>query len=69
MASLTLKTGSNRKLVGEEEVLEWAFVLVNEWEGLFIPIFRGIERERKRHLHPGSLQIMNSLNSYFDIGE
>lgn len=48
-------------------MLEWAFVLVNEWEGFFIPVFRG--RERERHLHPGSLQIMNSLNSYFDIGE
>lgn len=47
-----LETGSNRKLVGDEEVLEWVFVLINEWEGFFIPI----SRERKHH--PGILRIL-----------
>lgn len=42
-----LETGSNRKLVGDEEVLEWVFVVVNEWKGFFIPVSRG-----RKH-HPG----------------
>lgn len=47
-----LETGSNRKLVGNGEVLEWVFVLVNEWGRFFIPI----SRERKHH--PGVLRIL-----------
>lgn len=34
------KIGSNRKLVGDEEVLVWVFVLVRVWEGFFIPVSR-----------------------------
>lgn len=66
MASLISKTGSNRKLVGDEEVLEWAFVLVSEWEGFFIPISRERERERER---TSPRKFTSSLNNYFDIGE
>lgn len=45
-----LETGSSRKLVGDEDVLKWVFVLVDEWEEFFIPVSR--ERERGRGLHP-----------------
>lgn len=56
MVLLIQKIESNGKLVGDEEVLVWVFVLERSWEEFFIPVSREWEWDHC----PGRLSILEA---------